>query len=117
MAQTPVPSIFSTVATASSLATEISDLSLSRGDDNNNNNDDNNGQDVQIVDAGGSDHAFVRYGLPQALPLWLNQSVSRHMVKGNFLTLSRLPITVEPGEWMAHQSRPGCTSPYVFSPC
>ena len=110
MAGTPVPSTFSTVATASSLATDISDLHLGNGDD------DDNGQDVQIVDAGSNDDAFVRYGLPQTLPLWLNPAVSRHIVKGNVLTLSRMPGTVEPGEWVAHQSTPSSTPPYVYSP-
>lgn len=40
---------------------------------------------------------------PRPLPLWLNPSYSKHIVKGNFMTLSARPKTVEPGEWIAHQ--------------
>jgi hypothetical protein len=43
------------------------------------------------------------YHLPQALPLWLNANYAKHIVKGNFMTLSARPKSVEPGEWIAHQ--------------
>lgn len=40
---------------------------------------------------------------PRPLPLWLNPAHAKHIVKGNFLTLSVRPKTVEQGEWVAHQ--------------
>ncbi|POR32688.1 Uncharacterized protein TPAR_07095 [Tolypocladium paradoxum] len=40
---------------------------------------------------------------PRPLPLWLNPTYAKHIVKGNFLTLSVPPKTVEQGEWVAHQ--------------
>ncbi|TVY78367.1 CBK1 kinase activator protein MOB2 [Lachnellula suecica] len=43
------------------------------------------------------------YNLPRPKPLWLNDSYAKHIVKGNFMTLSARPKTVEPGEWIAHQ--------------
>ncbi|KAI1172415.1 Mob1/phocein family protein [Nemania sp. FL0916] len=41
---------------------------------------------------------------PRPLPLWLNPAHARHIVKGNFMTLSARPKTVEQGEWVAHQA-------------
>lgn len=52
--------------------------------------------------ASGED-ALNLYRLPRPLPLWLNPSYARHIVKGNFTTLSARPKTVDPGEWIAHQ--------------
>ncbi|EEY18425.1 maintenance of ploidy protein mob2 [Verticillium alfalfae VaMs.102] len=43
------------------------------------------------------------YQLPRPLPLWLNSTYAKHIVKGNFMTLSARPKTVEQGEWIAHQ--------------
>ncbi|ROT36870.1 Mob1/phocein [Sodiomyces alkalinus F11] len=43
------------------------------------------------------------YQLPRPLPLWLNSAYAKHIVKGNFMTLSARPKTVEQGEWIAHQ--------------
>ncbi|KAH8808290.1 Mob1/phocein [Xylogone sp. PMI_703] len=43
------------------------------------------------------------YNLPRPKPLWLNNAYSKHIVKGNFMTLSARPKTVEQGEWIAHQ--------------
>jgi hypothetical protein len=43
------------------------------------------------------------YNLPRPMPLWLNNHYAKHIVKGNFMTLSARPKTVEPGEWIAHQ--------------
>jgi hypothetical protein len=40
---------------------------------------------------------------PRPLPPWLNHALAKHIVKGNFTTLSARPRTVEPGEWVAHQ--------------
>ncbi|KAH7133087.1 Mob1/phocein [Dactylonectria estremocensis] len=40
---------------------------------------------------------------PRPLPLWLNSAYAKHIVKGNFMTLSARPKTVEQGEWVAHQ--------------
>lgn len=94
-ATTAAPSLFSTRATVSSLATDISELQL---------DGDVTGDGVHAVGDNAPD-AFVRYGLPPTLPLWLHPACSRHIAKGNFLTLSRLPKTVEPGEWLAHQSK------------
>lgn len=48
------------------------------------------------------------YQLPRPLPLWLNPNYAKHIVKGNFMTLSARPKTVEQGEWIAHQG--GCSS-------
>ncbi|RFU72058.1 mob1 phocein [Trichoderma arundinaceum] len=41
--------------------------------------------------------------IPRPLPLWLNTACAKHIVKGNFMTLSARPKTVEQGEWVAHQ--------------
>jgi hypothetical protein len=43
------------------------------------------------------------YHLPRPLPLWLNNAYAKHIVKGNFMTLSARPKTVDQGEWIAHQ--------------
>ncbi|ROT41842.1 maintenance of ploidy protein MOB2 [Sodiomyces alkalinus F11] len=40
---------------------------------------------------------------PEPLPMWLNPSYSRQIVKGNLMTLSARPKVVEQGEWIAHQ--------------
>ena len=52
---------------------------------------------------GSSEDALNSYHLPTPLPLWLNPLYARHIVKGNFMTLSARPKTVEQGEWLAHQ--------------
>lgn len=49
------------------------------------------------------DEVLRSYRLPQPLPMWLNPSYAKHIVKGNFMTLSSRPKSVEQGEWMAHQ--------------
>ncbi|KAM4067707.1 mob1/phocein family protein [Hirsutella rhossiliensis] len=41
--------------------------------------------------------------LSRTLPLWLDPSHAKHIVRGNLTTLSARPKTVEPGEWVAHQ--------------
>ncbi|KAH6691721.1 Mob1/phocein family protein [Plectosphaerella plurivora] len=43
------------------------------------------------------------YHLPRPLPVWLNSNYAKHIVKGNFMTLSARPKTVDPAEWIAHQ--------------
>jgi hypothetical protein len=43
------------------------------------------------------------YRLPTPYPMWLNPAYAKHIVKGNFMTLSSRPKSVEQGEWMAHQ--------------
>jgi hypothetical protein len=48
------------------------------------------------------DDPLSAYALPRPLPLWLNHSYAKHIVKGNFMTLSARPKTVEQGEWIAH---------------
>ena len=45
------------------------------------------------------------YNLPRPKPLWLNNAYAQHIVKGNFMTLSARPKTVEQGEWIAHQGQ------------
>ena len=49
------------------------------------------------------DEALASYHLPMPKPLWLNAAYARHIVRGNFMTLSARPKTVEMGEWIAHQ--------------
>ncbi|KAH7329030.1 Mob1/phocein family protein [Stachybotrys elegans] len=49
------------------------------------------------------DDIINSYHLPRPLPLWLNAQYAKHIVKGNFMTLSARPKTVEQGEWIAHQ--------------
>ncbi|KAI1821675.1 Mob1/phocein [Xylaria intraflava] len=39
---------------------------------------------------------------PRPLPLWLNPTHAKHIVKGNFMTLSTRPKAVEDAEWIAH---------------
>ncbi|KAL2761132.1 hypothetical protein ACRALDRAFT_2039616 [Sodiomyces alcalophilus JCM 7366] len=39
----------------------------------------------------------------EPLPVWLNPSYSRQIVKGNLMALSARPKVVEQGEWIAHQ--------------
>jgi hypothetical protein len=45
------------------------------------------------------------YNLPRPKPLWLNAVHAKHIVKGNFMTLSAKPKTLEQGEWIAHQGK------------
>jgi hypothetical protein len=49
------------------------------------------------------EEVLASYHLPPVKPLWLNANYAKHIVKGNFLTLSAKPKTVELGEWIAHQ--------------
>lgn len=49
------------------------------------------------------DEVLNSYHLPRPMPVWLNSSYAKHIVKGNFMTLSARPKTVDPGEWIAHQ--------------
>lgn len=51
------------------------------------------------------DEIIASYHLPRPLPLWLNANYVKHIVKGNFMTLSARPKTVEQGEWVAHQGQ------------
>ncbi|KAM0427455.1 hypothetical protein ACHAPT_007415 [Fusarium lateritium] len=53
--------------------------------------------------AAANDDLISAYHLPRPLPLWLNAQYAKHIVKGNFMTLSARPKTVEQGEWVAHQ--------------
>jgi hypothetical protein len=50
-----------------------------------------------------AEDVLASYHLPAVKPLWLNANYAKHIVKGNFLTLSAKPKTVEMGEWVAHQ--------------
>jgi hypothetical protein len=58
-------------------------------------------QTISMTSTG--DEVLTSYRLPQPLPLWLNPAYAKHIVRGNFMTLSSRPKTVEQGEWMAHQ--------------
>lgn len=49
------------------------------------------------------DDIIISYHLPRPLPLWVNGQYAKHIVRGNFMTLSARPKTVEQGEWIAHQ--------------
>ncbi|KAK4229071.1 maintenance of ploidy protein mob2 [Podospora fimiseda] len=56
-----------------------------------------------VTSGGGGDDDITPYHLPKPLPLWINPAYAKHIVKGNFMTLSRRPKTVDEGEWIAHQ--------------
>jgi hypothetical protein len=59
----------------------------------------------------GSGDPLAPYNLPRPKPLWLNNAYTKHIVKGNFMTLIARPKTVEQGEWIAHQGKyPGHAS-------
>ena len=58
---------------------------------------------MATTSSSGGEEALQAYHLPRPLPLWLNPAYARHIVKGNFMTLSARPKTVEQGEWIAHQ--------------
>ncbi len=45
--------------------------------------------------------------------MWLNPAYAKHIVKGNFMTLSSRPKSVEQGEWMAHQGMPLAALPLL----
>lgn len=63
-------------------------------------------QTIGMGDSGSAmsaDDIIASYHLPRPLPLWLNAQYAKHIVKGNFMTLSARPKTVEQGEWVAHQ--------------
>lgn len=62
---------------------------------------------------GTAEEAFTAYHLPRPLPIWLNPTYAKHIVKGNFMTLSAKPKTVEEGEWIAHQ---GSLNPWWLPP-
>lgn len=60
------------------------------------------------------------YNLPRPKPLWLNAMHAKHIVKGNFMTLSAKPKTLEQGEWVAHQgellnTRSTCFGAKIYS--
>ncbi|KAM3073089.1 hypothetical protein ACMFMG_008807 [Clarireedia jacksonii] len=59
--------------------------------------------DDQSIGMSTSNDPLSIYNLPRPKPLWLNNAYAKHIVKGNFMTLSARPKTVEPGEWIAHQ--------------
>lgn len=62
--------------------------------------------DQSLASSGGganADEILNSYHLPRPMPMWLNSSYAKHIVKGNFMTLSARPKTVDPGEWIAHQ--------------
>ncbi|KXH51015.1 Mob1/phocein family protein [Colletotrichum simmondsii] len=61
---------------------------------------------IGMDDQGGlsdGDGLLGSYHLPRPMPIWLNSNYGKHIVKGNFMTLSARPKTVEQGEWIAHQ--------------
>lgn len=63
------------------------------------------------------DDIISSYHLPRPLPLWVNGQYTKHIVRGNFMTLSARPKTVEQGEWIAHQSMPSvpASAPFAVS--
>lgn len=61
------------------------------------------GMDEQSGAMASGQDVLESYHLPRPLPLWLNPNYAKHIVKGNFMTLSARPKTVEQGEWIAHQ--------------
>lgn len=63
----------------------------------------NIGMDDPAAFASNGNDILSSYHLPRPLPLWLNAQYAKHIVKGNFMTLSARPKTVEQGEWIAHQ--------------
>lgn len=52
-----------------------------------------------------ADEIIASYHLPRPMPLWLNPQYAKHIVKGNFMTLSARPKTVEQAEWIAHHGK------------
>lgn len=66
---------------------------------------------------GTGEEALNAYHLPRPLPLWLNPTAAKHIVKGNFMTLSARPKTVEQGEWIAHQGNSWSLSVTVTRYC
>ncbi|KID90138.1 Mob1/phocein [Metarhizium guizhouense ARSEF 977] len=61
------------------------------------------GMDASSSGMSNAEDIIINYHLPRPLPLWLNAQYVKHIVKGNFMTLSARPKTVEQGEWIAHQ--------------
>ncbi|KAI8633592.1 Mob1/phocein [Xylariaceae sp. FL1651] len=55
---------------------------------------------ISIVASG---DAGLDFYFPRPLPLWLNPNYAKHIVKGNFMTLSTKPRVVEDAEWIARQ--------------
>jgi hypothetical protein len=51
------------------------------------------------------DDSLAAYNLPRPKPVWLHEAYAKHIVKGNFMTLSARPKTVEQGEWISHQGK------------
>lgn len=88
-----------TSQSSSSLAPRVPPLSASPSLTHSISMDDQNGN---AQDASNAD-PLAAYNLPRPKPLWLDDTYSKHIVKGNFMTLSVKPRTVDPGEWIAHQ--------------
>ncbi|KAI0443439.1 Mob1/phocein [Xylaria telfairii] len=57
-------------------------------------------ESISMAATGDDDPDFY---FPRPLPLWLNPIYAKHIVKGNFMTLSTRPKVVEDAEWIAHQ--------------
>ena len=72
---------------------------------------------VSIGMMGNAEDALGSYHLPSPLPLWLNPAYAKHIVKGNFMTLSARPKTVEQGEWVAHHGMATLAPPISAEPC
>lgn len=64
-----------------------------------------------------AEEILTSYHLPPVKPMWLNANYAKHIVKGNFLTLSAKPKTVEMGEWIAHQGTSTRLSIQFFYVC
>ena len=65
---------------------------------------------------GTGEEALDAYHLPRPFPPWLNSAYAKHIVKGNFMTLSARPKTDEQGEWIAHQGMVAANVP-LRVPC
>ena len=63
----------------------------------------NDGYNYTMEDQRSGDEVISSYRISRPIPLWLNASYSKQIVRGNFMTLSARPKTVEEAEWIAHQ--------------
>lgn len=63
----------------------------------------NDVSDTQQTPQTQSGDVFSAYNIAKPMPMWLNNAHSKHIVKGNFMTLCAKPKTMDMGEWVAHQ--------------
>lgn len=106
--QSPTPSLTSSQS-ASSLAPKMPPLPASPSLSQSIASDEGGNAPPQQSYNGAGDPLAV-YNLPRSKPLWLNNAYAKQIVKGNFMTLSAKPKTVEMGEWIAHQGKQSLSS-------